>query len=350
MATKSDNTQGNPWHDEEGKFTSKDGESGQKLSVSSGEILNRIENIQNQGQQGQTIKPKFKIKSDASKILGQLSSMNEVSKIPVLQSAQDIYENIERFFSKATIEKIDQFFGKTPDCSPWQFHPKSAPNVSLPIFPCIIGKYRYKDNHARLVSREEFNQLIANDQYNSIVRNYYQSAYGSSRTAKQVLSLQPVFRGITARNRQDLSNIIDSYVVMDYNNFDYYGGGCYGSNVYTSVDKHYSESYASSYRGYGHMIYGILDTRGARYLNDDNLQSIQYMLRGYNLSSRIEKHLIQNGMEENRANQIAKSFEYCARNDLGMCGILLGLDFSVSEDHQRNIYNLARWNIRKDFI
>ncbi len=214
MATKSSNTQGNPYHDEAtGEFTSKDGQSasaknendlsGEVKPVSGGIKLKAGVDLSNLT----APKAKFKDASSLNSMIERLNDLNQVSNIPRLQSARDIENNIEQYFSKQVTDKLNEMYGKNSDCASYQFHPKSNPWISLNLFTCVLGKYRYKDNHAHLVTREEFDKIMSINDFN-ILMNQNRS-WGSS-TNGIVHEFQPIFRGITSRGQKRL-DILNSY-------------------------------------------------------------------------------------------------------------------------------------------
>ena len=131
----------------------------------------------------------------------------------------------------------------------YQYRPKSNPNKVLEIFPNILAKYRYKDNHAHYISDEEYSSMV------------YQQR------------LTRVYRGFKSTGQKAL-RIKDSYVNPDLNSFDLLcpaGDNCFGSNIYTSMN----QSTAQSYSGYsGTIIYGVLDERGAYRMSSNDLRKI----------------------------------------------------------------------------
>ena len=218
MAKKSSNNIGNPYHDEKtGEFTSPDSSSGME-----------------------TTKPKLKLKlKEGGDIQGLINDINQCSNVPFLSTSTEIEQNIESFFSKPVIEKIDSLYGDPSNvgCASYQFRPKSNPHIRLEIFPNVLGKYRYKDNRAHIVSAEEF------DNYKGT----------------------KIYRGISSSGEKARS-IVNSYGKIDLDNFDYYcpnGGNCYGSNIYTTVDKWYAQRYA----GYsGTLIEGKIDESSSKHI------------------------------------------------------------------------------------
>jgi hypothetical protein len=192
----------------------------------------------------------------------------------------------------------------------------------LEIFPNVLGKYRYKDNHAHIVDGAEFNKLAASGKYTKI------------------------YRGISSRG-EIAKNIVGNYGIVDLNNFDYYGpngGNCYGSNIYTTIDY----SYASSYAGYnGTMINGLLDEKNSKYMTYNQVYKIRIGLDQFLIEDNVTNHLTKMGLDSDRAKKIGKSFARAVTNDNGLVAILMGLDFYISDNHQRNLFNLNKWIIKE---
>lgn len=328
MATKSSNTQGNPYHDEEGKFTSADNNG----SKSGQELQNQDLSVQKLEQKAQlktdadlsTIK-KTSIKLKQGKtlqgLIDELNDINQVANIPHLQSARDIENNIEQFFSKQVCSKIDELYGRNPNISSYQYTPKSNPGKVLEIFPNVLAKYRYKDNHAHYIDQGTYSRN-AND-FEHIYRGF--SSTGSKAQA-----------------------ILDAYCDASLGSFDYLcpnNGNCHGSNVYTSI----YQSTARSYAGYGGtVIYGLLDNKSSFYMYERTIAGVQNNINYTGLEDRIKNAVEKNGIETTRAQRIAHSFCRALQKDVGLCAILLGCDYFIATDsEQRNLLNLGKWYIRK---
>lgn len=339
MATKSTNTQGNPYHDEEGKFTSPEGVGEKKDEL----VKFRPKIKLKEGVDLGTIKkPTIKMKTGTTLqgLVDRLNDLNQVANIPKLRSARDIEDNIENYFSKQVSDKLNEMYGMSQNCSSFQFRPKANQNVCLNLFTCVLGKYRYKDNHAHLVSSEEFDKILSPNEFNIATNQFSGYGYYGSSNAATIKDFQPVFRGITSSGDKR-RNILNSYGTLDLNNYDIYGNGMYGTNIYTTVNINYA-------RSYGQPMYGILDTRGAFYMTENQIRSIQNNINVVGLEQRVEKKLLSNGISEDRAKRIASSFIKSIRSDMSLTSVLLGLDFQVCDRHQRNILNLNRWYIRNE--
>ena len=260
---------------------------------------------------------------DLQGIADELEDLNQPMQIPLLNSVEEIENNIEKFFSKKVIATLESMVGATSDTQPYLFHPKANPNVSISIYTCVFGKYRYPDNNAKFIDRSEYNRL------------------------KQDPGYEKIFRGITAKDSYQLKNIVDSYGSFDFDHLEIYGNGVFGTNVYTTVNKDYAQSYASNYRGAGKIIYGLL-SMDSHVISSDVLKRMKRNLNTTNIVARTKKHLLQNGLSEERADLISSQFGVAMTRDISLLGILLGYDYQISDGHQRNILNLSKWYILKE--
>ena len=257
----------------------------------------------------------------------QLQDLNSTAQVGLLNDENEIEQNIEKFWSKNVTTHIDRLYGTTSSCASYQFHPKSNSRVNLNLFTCVFGKYRYPDNHAKLISQEEYDRLSQDSaNYTRVYRGF--SSEGEKRKA-----------------------IINGYTTADVNNIDVYGNGVYGTNIYTSVDYSYSLSYANY--DSSKVLYCLVD-KNAKYIDDVSLNKIQRKLQNnsalcQSIIDKTKNQLIKNGVAEDRADRISKSFEKSLTSDDSLLAILLGYDYQISSGRsQRNILNLKKWLINKE--
>lgn len=321
MSIKSDNTKGNPYHNEDdGKFTSPDDsktsdKSELKVSADAVQTLSKA-----------VIVPKIKVNSaNLEAIKNKINDINQCANIPKLTSAIDIENHIEEYFSKQVCGKLVELYGNSPNCSSYQFRPASNQNKVLELFPNVLAKYRFKDNHAKYISNEEYRKL---SNTNGFLKNYRgMSSYGTKAQA-----------------------IKDGYCDSDLNRFDLLcpnEGNCWGSNIYTSYSYNTARGYAG---GYGTVIYGVLDERNAHTMTPNQLRNIMSSLNASSIEQRVNNHLLKNGIDNTKSARIAKSFVTALKKDIGLVAIMLGVDFFEARDgqSQRNILNASRWYINKD--
>lgn len=283
--------------------------------------------------------PTLKSADALAQMFAKLQDINQGINVPLLNSPEEVEQNIEKFFSKQVIGHLDRLYGKTGGwCSADQFHPKSNDNVTLNLFTCVFGKYRYKDNHAHLISMDDYNKMSADV-------NHYRKVY----------------RGFTSEGEKRI-NIIKGYITADINNIDIYGNGVYGTNIYTATDYNYSYMHYAN-RQDSKVLYCLVD-RTAKKIETGKLQNMiyrsfsrdyDYNTNKYNkqplrasIEQKIENHLVANGIEQGRAHNMAEDFGQTLERDPSLLGILLGYDYQVSSSgQQRNILNLDKWYIAK---
>lgn len=310
MAIKSNNSQGNPYHDESsGEFTSPNSSGNEQQKISSS-----------------TPTLKIKVKGEGlTGLANKLNDLNQCANVPKLSSGRDIESHIEEYFSKQVCDKINELYGNSANCASYQYRPKSNPRKVLEIFPNVLAKYRYKDNHAHYISNEEYSSMVYQQRLTRIYR-------GFSSTGQKAMSIK------------------DSYVNPDLNSFDLLcpaGNNCFGSNVYTSTSRSVAIGYAGGYDGT--IIDGVLDERGAYHMNSKILERIRDSIDYNSIKPKIEQKFISNGIEADKSARIAKSFVNAMSNDIGICGILLGLDYFEANDSQaqKNLLNVSRWYIKQ---
>lgn len=166
---RSNNDKGNQLHDEEtGEFASKDG-----AGVSSSAPKEEIP----------TNEPKLKLKAgaDLKNFFEKAKDMNTCAEVPLLKSVEDIDMYVDKFFSKKVCSNIDSLWGRNSRVADFLFLPNpNNPYISLNIFICVLGKNRYKDNHARYIDDIEFKRL-----------------------EKQVYAYEAIYRGIRYVTREE---------------------------------------------------------------------------------------------------------------------------------------------------
>jgi len=280
-----------------------------------------------------------KVQVDLSKLdsmFAKLQDLNQAISVGPLSTAEELEQNIEKLFSKKVIGHIDRLYGKGNEYEKGIFHPESNPNMNLNLFTCVLGKYRYPDNHARFIPEDEFNKLAADKEHYTMV-----------------------FRGFTSEGEKR-RKILKGYGTIDIDNIDIYGNGVYGTNVYTSTTYEYSlRHYAGG--NPNKVLHCLVDRNARKVFTGDLQRECNQKLKShydYNLhkevetplmtsiKTKFEQHLINNGIEQTRAHSMAKDFGKSLENDVSLFAVLLGYDYQVSESgNQRNILNLNKWII-----
>lgn len=281
------------------------------------------------------VKPTLTSPDALAQMFAQLQDINQGINVPLLNDAQDIEQNIEKFFSKQVIGHLSREW----DIGHGYIHPEAKKNISLNLFTCVFGKYRYKDNHAHLISMDDFNKMAAQtDKYRKVYRGF--TSEGTAR-----------------------ANILKGYLTPDINNLTIYGNGVYGTNVYTATDYQYSLNWYANYDD-NKVLYGLVD-RDAKKIEESKLRNIQqqflqgriydWKTNSYNdnaitasIKQKVINQLMNNGIDQEKAQKMSAKFADTLAQDMSLVAILLGYDYQVcSRGQQRNILNLDKWYIAK---
>ena len=301
MATKSTNTQGNPYHDEAtGEFTSADG-SGSKGGQSKQDMKTDLS--QPNTNPSPVVKSfKFKFKGKVEDIRNDLRQSKQVSSIPFLGSARDIEEHLEEFFPAEVVKNIDSKFGKFS--VPYKyFNLRTDPNqrCGVNIFAACIGKKRWSNNYLKLVDYNEYQKLSRNP------------------------NCQTLWRGLRGDDAA-FETIANSYSSKE-NEMIYgsVGGTCYGIAVYASDDKWEAVSYAG--QNQRHVMDLILD-KNAKTMNYNAICRIRddFVRNKTSILQRVEKIFLDSGIEPSRAKTMATSFGY-TMDDEGFIAMLCGVEW-----------------------
>lgn len=298
MATKSNNTQGNPYHDEAtGEFTSADGQSSGK--VASEQTNATVE-------QKPAVKSfKFKLKTSVDSLRAGLDKNHAVSSIPLLSSARDIEEHLEEFFPADVVKNIDSKFGKFN--IPYKyFNLRTDPQqrCGVNIFAACIGKKRWSNNFLKLIDYNEYSKLLRNP------------------------SCTALYRGLQG-NDTAFETIANSYSSKE-NEMIYgsVGGTCYGIAVYASNYRSEAVSYAG---GNARHVMDLILNKGARTMDYNTICRIRndFSKNKSSILQRVEKIFLDNGIEPTRAKTMATSFGY-TMDDEGFIAMLCGIEWYKS--------------------
>lgn len=301
MATKSTNTQGNPYHDEAtGEFTSADGSSS-KGGESQQDIKTDLS--QPNTNPAPTVKSfKFKFKGNVAEIRKDLQQSKQVSSIPFLRSARDIEEHLEEFLPAEVVRNIDSKFGKFK-CTYKYYNLRTDPEqrCGVNIFVACIGKKRWANNFLRLIDYNEYQKLSRNPNF------------------------QILWRGLKGDDAQ-FETIANSYSSKE-NEMIYgsVGGTCYGIAVYTSNDRSDAVGYADYNQRH---IMDLVLNKNARTMDYNTICRIRddFNDNKSSIVQRVEKIFINNGIEPSRAKTMATSFGY-TMNDEGFVAMLCGVEW-----------------------
>ncbi len=252
----------------------------------------------------------------------KLNDFSQSSEVGFLSTPQEITGNIGKILSKNVVSHIDRLYGQSTNCSSYQFHPKSNPHVNLNIFTCVLGKYRFKSNHAHFVDAQEYDKMQYDPRY------------------------EKVYRGITSTGEKR-RNILNGYTTYDINNVDIYGNGIFGTNVYTTTRYTYASGYAYGDSG---IIYGLVakDAKTCDSVSLNSEKSTFIRRYGDEMKSAVKKAFENGGVDSDRAQRIADSFVKSVQTDVSLYALIKGYDYQISDGHQRNILNLNKWYIRRE--
>ena len=314
MATKSNNTQGNPYHDEAtGEFTSANGGGGKTGELETEAKTNLPQPETANSPKLKTLK--FKLRGNIEDIRHNLQKSKQVSSIPFLVSAHDIEEHLEEFFPEEIINNIDSKFGKFS--VPYKyFNKRTDPDerCGVNIFAACIGKKRWANNYLKLINFDEYNRLASLPQ------------------------CKKLFRGIDA-DYDTAQTIMDSYSSKE-NEMIYgsVGGTAYGIAVYSSSSWSEANGYASSSRN----IMNLILDRNARTMPLSTIRRIRDALtyNRANIVSRVEQIFLNHGIEQSRAKQMATSFGITI-GDEGFVAMLCGVEWYTGAGTYYMIENLG---------
>lgn len=322
MATKSTNTQGNPYHDEStGEFTSADGVGTKESDIDA------KNNLSQQNTPSPSVKSfKFKFKGNIDEIKNDLHKSHQVASIPFLMSSRDIEEHLEEFFPPEIVKSIDSQFGMFS--VPYKYFnlrtdPKQRCGVN--IFHACIGKKRWKNNYIRLIDKSQYDSLSGQ--------------YGFLK----------VYRGLTSDTFEDCKTIADSYSSKE-NEMIYgsSGGTCYGIAFYSSTYREEAVNYA--YGAKNQVMDLVLDKNNSKTMSYNSICRIRNNLAANkdSIVARVEKIFLDNGIESSKAKQMARSFGI-TMNDEGFVAMLCGVEWYNNGDTYNMIENIGRlYRWRKD--
>lgn len=323
MATKSDNKKGNPYHDEAtGEFTSADDSgsgSGSKNEPNSTppELEQTTSTPPNSSPIPTPTKTlKLKFKGNVESARENLRQSKQVSSIPFLQSAKDIEEHLEDYFTKEVIDNIDSKFGKfIYDYKFYNLRTDPDQRCGVNIFAACIGKKRWANNYLKIIDKSEYDKLLINPNY------------------------QPLYRGLRGDDTM-FETIANSYSSKE-NEMIYgsVGGTCYGIAVYASTRRGEAISYAGNNEK--HVMHLVLD-KNARTMNYNKLLNIRNELNRNKgaIVQKVENLFLNHGIEPSRAKTMANSFGI-TMNDEGFVAMLCGVEWYNDNDSYHMIENLG---------
>ena len=317
MAIKSNNTQGNQYHDEKtGEFTSPDGGSAKSEQTQQPQETKKTDEPV-LSEPAKTKINKFRLKANVEDIRHNLKTTRQVSSIPVLYSSRDVLDHLEEFFPEEVVRNIESKFGKFS--VPYKyFNLRTDPNerCGVNIFAACIGKKRWTNNYMKLIDREEYNKMSNNYRF------------------------RPLYRGLQGTDEQ-FHTIANSYSSKE-NEMIYgsVGGTCYGIAVYASDRFGEARSYAG---GYGNHVMNLMLDRNSVTMCYNQICRIRDELHNNRdtIKKRAEQIFLNYGIESTKAKQMAISFGDYTISDEGFVAMLMGIEWYQSGSYHM-IQNLGR--------
>lgn len=360
MPTKSSNTQGNPYHDEEGKFTSSD-DSGEKK----GEEQESSFPIPPDSPKT----PKVRLKSSANLdvLRKETEERQSVGKIPYLTTSNDVIDAMESFFPKVLTDELVKHYDFSGNSSrPFDFSPFAFSNgekgLKVNMFVQILSKYRYPQQYCDTIPLEEYNGIVEliNKQGSGKFTQYYdsQKRSGNYYDLRQLAKESDIgcgfvlgYRGINFGGndaRQKLADALNSYIGYHTSNPCYGGQGCYGTVNYVAMSRNYADSYAGySFRN-GHVMKHIINVRDAKIMYEPEVELIKSELsnRSNEIQAKMETHFSK-FMDSEKAKKLALGVVGSIKYDLGFTCALLGGDVLVAGIGNGNQMDILNWKIAR---
>ena len=366
MVTISDNDKGNPYHDEEGKFTTEGGQGSakpdfptQKMMLKPGADLSGLPKI---GEK----KPGMKIKAgiNLEQLKAQMQERQAMSRIPRLSSANDIINNIEKFITAPFVKDLDANYQYGSSYSPYLYSPftfsDGTKGLKVNMFVQLMSKYRYNAEYCRTIPYEEYVQIVqrvktyGSGSFEQFYDGNY-SRYRGSSVSQVRNNFDPGcgfvlgFRGVQfysgANWRTHLKECLNSYIGYHTSNPTYGSQGCYGTVNYMAL----SNSYAHSYDGsQGHILKHVVDLNKANIMYEDEVKQIQRDLLNNStvLQQKLEKAFAKH-VSPDKARALATGFIGSIRYDFGHTCVLMGGDCVLCGLGNGNQLDILNWNIAR---
>lgn len=367
MATISNNTKGNPYHDDEGKFTSQGDQGTKKEEIKQGEMPSLMKNeLPTPIQQNIVPKSKLKLKANVNieELKQKVEELKQISNIPYLRSAQDVINYFPKFFVKGLVEDLDKYYGKTDGSRPYLIAPftfrDGRRGLKINLFAYLLGKHRYKEKGSQAISLEEYNYLKSIiDTQGSGKFNQYRDRNGREVYGDDTQTLAMSndigcgmvlgYRGIPVSGN-DAYDIGQNYVGEGSVPATYGEQGCYGTVHYVAMSQRYAQNYAYSH---GHVYKHIIDVKNSNVLYQHELDSVARNLRNHasQLQQVAEQHFSK-FVSPDRARELAQGFVGSINYDVGFISIMLGADVLIcgmGNGNQIDVLNFGKAKILRDW-
>lgn len=360
MATKSNNTQGNPYHDEEtGEFTSAD---------SSGEKKSRLV-LKPQYRGGETkdgsSKLHLKSEADLSDLKARIEAKKAVYDMPFFSSAVDIENNIDRMFIEPLIKELDANYNYSRTSRPFDYSPFKFSNgesgLKVNMFVQMLSQYRYPQKYCETIDRAEFDSIkarIASEGSGKFTQygDYRGSASSHEGSNLNALEKNPDlgcgfvlgYRGISFGGydwKNQLNQALNSYIGYHTTGPVYGGQGCYGTVNYVAMSQNYARSYDGSY---GHVMKHVINVGRANIMYEPQVRRVQADLMNHKdaIQAKLESHFAKY-LPQDRAQKLAQGVIGSIQYDFGMSCVLMGGDVLIAGIGNGNQIDILNWGVAR---
>lgn len=332
MATKvqNNNNIGNPWHDDQGQFTTPGGGNASNNQDSNNGGIPSFLKKKGESKTGSDV-PSF-LKKKAGQGGSSESTSEKIKKIKKklwwknrdLYTPQQVADNITEFFDDDVLSFLDKYGLKTTN-------PLGAMNTSHSRINTVL---------ANAIAKQMFNPLnvMNTQQFDAIVKNL--------KLTGNVFNRNTPFAdfGFLQRGFNN-KGIINQYLGEESSDC-ILPNGVHGSCIYTAYDGRTAYSYG------GYVMSLAVDNKKAKTITSSDYMSKRRELiqKMPDMKNKIVADLKQRGKDDVYANRVAQIFENTVIKDNTLAAILMGYEI-VYQDHMmyglllnfKNTYTKKDW-------
>lgn len=358
MPIKSDNTKGNPYHDEEtGEFTSEGAGNGKSEEIEEKVLYNKLPSAG---------KAKIKVGANLEEARKKVAERKQVYNLPYMTSASDISNFIESFFPEMLINEVSKYydFDGTRGGAPYEHaffeFSDGTRGLRSNIFVQILSKYRYPQQYCDVINADEYNNcvnLINNQGSGKFTQYYDYKSRGSDYSNLDKLSKNPDlgcglvlgYRGVQFYYdnhwQEHLNECLNSYIGYHTTQPSYSSQGCYGTVNYVAMSKSYAHSYDGTR---GHIMKHIINVKDAKIMYEPQVYEIKNQLESNAnvIQQKLEKHFSKY-MDANKAQKLATGVVGSIKYDLGTTCVLMGGDVLIAGIGNGNQIDILNWKMAK---
>ena len=360
MATKSTNTQGNPYHDEDtGEFTSPENSGTKKISLSLKPQFQKPSTTEG------TSKLHLKSDMDLSELKARIEAKKAVYDMPFFNSAVDIENNIDRMFIEPLVKELDANYKYNNTSRPFDYSPFKFNNgqsgLRVNMFVQILSQYRYPQKYCEIIDKAEFDSIKARIASEGSGKFTQYGDYRSNATSHEGYNLDALaknpdlgcgfvlgYRGISFGGydwRNELNQALNSYIGYHTTGPVYGGQGCYGTVNYVAMSQNYARSYDGSY---GHVMKHIINVGKANIMYQPQVERMQrdLLARRDSIRTKLENHFAKY-LPQDRAQKLAQGVIGSIQYDFGMTCVLMGGDVVIAGIGNGNQIDILNWGIAR---